>query len=193
MSGYLEAVREAMRLFEKLESLETVVHEAAEWCIEALRSGHKLLICGNGGSSSEAQHLAGELMGRYKQDRRPLPAVALSADAAVLTCIGNDYCYEEIFARQLEGLAQAGDVFVALSTSGNSENVLRALATARKLGVKSIAFLGGQGGKARELADCALVAPHSDTARAQEAHQFLMHCLMDEIEAAFPAKGGSAR
>ena len=187
-NSYERALGDALSLFQSLQSLEPAVHRAAQLCVDALRAGNKLLICGNGGSSSEAQHLAGELMGRYKLNRRALPAVALTADAAVITCIGNDYCYEDIFARQLRGLARAGDVFVAFSSSGNSANVVKALTTARELGIASIAFLGSDGGKARPLADCALIAPHADTARAQEAHQFLMHCIMDEIEAAFPAE-----
>lgn len=184
-SLYRQTLRDAVKLFESLESLEPVVHTAAALCIEALRARHKLLICGNGGSSSEAQHLAGELMGRYKQNRAPLPAIALTADAAVITCIANDYCYEDVFERQLRALASSGDVFIAFSTSGNSPNVLQALSAARELGIASIAFLGNDGGKARQFATCALVAPHPDTARAQEAHQLLMHCIMDEIEAAF--------
>lgn len=186
-TSYRQTLRDAVTLFESLQSLEPVVHTAARMCIEALRARHKLLICGNGGSSSEAQHLAGELMGRYKLNRVPLPAVALTADAAVVTCIGNDFCYEDVFARQLRGLAASGDVFIAFSTSGNSPNVVQALAAAKELGIESIAFLGNDGGKARQLATCALIAAHRDTARAQEAHQFLMHCIMDEIEAAFPA------
>lgn len=185
---YRRALGDALSLFESLHSLESAVHRAAQLCIDALRAGNKLLICGNGGSSSEAQHLAGELMGRYKQNRRALAAVALNADTAVITCIGNDYCYEDVFARQLRGLARAGDVFVVFSSSGNSANVVKALTVARELGIVSIAFLGSDGGRARHLADCALIAPHRDTARAQEAHQFLMHCMMDEIETAFPAE-----
>lgn len=186
VTPYRETLGEAVKLFESLESLELAVHTAAQLCIEALRSGSKLIICGNGGSSSEAQHFAGELMGRYKQNRAPLAAVALTADAAVITCIGNDYCYEDVFERQLRALARAGDVFIAFSTSGNSGNVLRGLSAARELGIASIAFLGNDGGKARQLAACPLIVAHTDTARAQEAHQFLMHCIMDEIETAFP-------
>jgi len=186
-SLYRQTLRDAVTLFESLQSLEPAVHTAAQLCIKALHAHHKLLICGNGGSSSEAQHLAGELMGRYKLNRAPLPAVALTADTAVLTCIGNDYRYEDVFERQLRGLAERGDVLIAFSTSGNSPDVVQALSAAQELGIASIAFLGSDGGKARQLATCALIAAHSDTARAQEAHQFLMHCMMDEIEVAFPA------
>ncbi len=180
---YRAKLGNAIAVFESLESLAPAVETAAEWCVDALASGHKLLICGNGGSAAESQHLAGELMGRYKGARRPLAAVALTADSALVTCVGNDYCFEDVFARQVEGLAQPGDVLVVFTTSGNSPNILRALEAARKAGLKSIAFLGGEGGKARGLADCVLLVAHPDTARAQEGHQFLMHVLMDEIEA----------
>ena len=122
-------------------------------------------------------------MGRYKENRRALAALALASDVAVLTCIGNDYCFEDIFARQVRALGRSGDVLIVFTTSGNSPNILAALRTAREMGVRSIAFLGKEGGKAKALADCSLVIAHQDTARVQEAHQFLMHCLMDQIEA----------
>lgn len=176
---------EALQVLRSLQPLEHKLGEAAMRCVESLRGGHKLLACGNGGSACEAQHLAGELVGRYKVDRIALPAIAMTDDSAVLTCIGNDYRFEDIFARQVEALGQPGDVLVAFTTSGNSGNILRALEAARKLRLASIAFLGRDGGAAALLADCALVVPHMDTARVQEGHQFLMHSLMDSIEAEF--------
>ncbi len=121
-------------------------------------------------------------MGRYKKDRRALPAIALTADSALVTCIGNDYCFEEVFARQLRALGNPGDVLIAFTTSGSSPNVIRALEAAREFRMQSIAFLGRDGGKAKDLADCVLLVAHPDTARAQEGHQFLMHSLMDQIE-----------
>jgi len=151
--------------------------------LEALQQGGKLVTFGNGGSACEAQHLVGELMGRYKSNRRPLAAVALTADTTVLTCIGNDFDFEDVFARQVEGLCRPGDLLIAFSTSGNSPNVVRALETGRQAGIRSIAFLGRDGGKAASLADCALIVRHHDTARIQEGHNFLMHSLMDVIEA----------
>src|SRR5690242_2447963 len=190
MGTFQERLRDAIGVFESLAAMESEVAEAGRLCLEAIASGHKLLICGNGGSSAEAQHLAGELMGRYKGDRRALPAVALSADTAILTCIGNDYCYEDVFARQVRALADPGDVLIAFTTSGNSPNVLAALTAAREKGVRTIAFLGCEGGKAKALADRPIVVRHSDTARAQEGHQFLMHALMEEIEAGIAAAGG---
>lgn len=188
MSEFRTSLREAISVFESLAAHESSVRAASQLCIAALQTKHKLLICGNGGSASEAQHLTGELMGHYKENRAPLPAIALSADSAILTCIGNDYCFEDTFARQVSGLGQPGDVLIVFTTSGNSPNVLRALEEARCIGLKSIAFLGRDGGKARSLADCPIVVAHPDTARAQEGHQFLMHCLMDHIEVGLAAR-----
>lgn len=182
MPDFLESLRDAVRVFENLKVHEQAIAQAAQWCIEALRGSGKLLLCGNGGSASEAQHLAGELMGRYKENRRALPAVALGSDVAVLTCIGNDYCFNEIFSRQVRGLGRTGDVLIVFTTSGNSANVLDALKTAREMGIRSVAFLGRKGGEAKAISDCPVVVSHQDTARIQEAHQFLMHCLMDQIE-----------
>jgi len=183
MERHLQSLQEASAVFASLAELVPALRTAAGWCLESLRSGGKILSCGNGGSAAEADHLCAELMGRYKQSRPGLAAVALSADSALLTCLGNDYSFEDVFARQVRALGRPGDILVAFTTSGNSPNVLAALEEARDMGLKSVAFLGGDGGKARALAACPLVVAHPDTARVQEAHQFLMHCLMDEIEA----------
>ncbi|MCI0666258.1 MAG: SIS domain-containing protein, partial [Acidobacteria bacterium] len=147
-----------------------------------LHKGHKILICGNGGSGCEAQHLAAELVGHYKTDRPAMPAIALSADGALLTCLGNDFLFEDIFARQVEALGNPDDVLIVFSTSGNSRNVLRALESARRRGLISVALLGRGGGAARGQADIELIVAHEETARIQEAHQFLLHALMDIIE-----------
>lgn len=183
MSEFQATLREAVAVFESLKEHEEDVEKAAQWCAETLSAAGKLLICGNGGSASEAQHLAGELMGRYKKNRAPLAAIALSSDTAILTCIGNDYCFEDIFARQVRALGRTGDTLIVFTTSGNSPNVLAALRTANASGMRTVAFLGNQGGAAKEIAECSLIVRHSDTARAQEGHQFLMHCLMDRVEA----------
>jgi D-sedoheptulose 7-phosphate isomerase len=185
---FQSALTEARDVFDLLNTMEADLERAARWCVETLRAGNKIIAFGNGGSACEAQHLAGELMGRYKSNRKPLPAVALSADTAVITCIGNDFSFDDIFARQLEGLAQPGDILIAFSTSGNSRNVLFALETARRLHLRSIAFLGSEGGKAAAYADCPLIIHHHDTARIQEGHNFLMHSLMDTIESEFGSK-----
>ena len=183
-SDFESSLDDALKNFESMRQLQPRLRDAAQMCIESLKQGHKLIACGNGGSACQAQHLVGELVGRYKNNRDALPALALTADSAVLTCIGNDYAFEEIFARQLRALGQPGDVLIAFSTSGRSANVLRALEACRVLKIASIAFLGKDGGAAVPLADCALIVPHADTARVQEAHLFLMHSLMDRIEAA---------
>ena len=183
-SIYVTALEAALDVFQSLREMQPELERAADLCCRALREGNKILTCGNGGSAAEAQHLVGELMGRYLLDRAPLPAVALTADSALVTCIGNDYSFDDVFARQVRGLGASGDVLVAFSTSGNSPNIVAALSAAREKGIESIAFLGRYGGSARGLADHALVIPHSNTARIQEAHQFLLHSLMDRIEQA---------
>lgn len=183
MNSFENTLHESLAMMESLRGMSATVREAASRCLAALDRGGTLLICGNGGSAAEAQHLTGELVGRYKDDRRPLAAITLPADPAVLTCIGNDYGFEQIFARQVRALGRRGDVLIAFTTSGKSPNVLEALKAARELGMESIAFLGRDGGPALALCDCAVVVKHQDTARIQEGHQFLVHCFMDVMEA----------
>lgn len=173
-----------MAVLASLEELEPALVRAVNMCAASLKSGGKLLICGNGGSAAEAMHLVGELVGRYKNDRAPLGAISLGTDPALTTCIGNDYSYEEIFSRQVRGLGRSGDVLVAFTTSGRSPNVIHALKAAKEMGIESIAFLGKDGGPALALANEALVVRHTDTARIQEGHQFLMHSFMDLLEVA---------
>jgi D-sedoheptulose 7-phosphate isomerase len=156
---------------------------AARVC-ETVTQGRLLLTCGNGGSATDAQHLAEELIGRFRANRRALPAVALTADTAALTCIANDFGYDAVFSRQVEGLGKPGDLLVCFSTSGNSGNVVAALRAARAQGVGTIALLGKDGGAARELADIALVVPASDTARIQEAHLQVLHYICEVVEVA---------
>jgi len=148
----------------------------------SLTKGGILFWCGNGGSAADSQHLAAELVGRFKKDRKALRSIAFTTDTSVLTCVANDYSYEDIFSRQLEALAREGDVLVAISTSGNSENVLRVLRAAKELGVKTIALLGKDGGQAKAIADLAIVIPSDSTARIQEAHILIGHILCDLIE-----------
>jgi D-sedoheptulose 7-phosphate isomerase len=180
---YQKSLLEAVSVYESLLPLEPALETAGAWCVEALRAGRKILTCGNGGSGADAQHFSAELMGRYVDDRPALAAVSLNADTTLLTAIGNDYGYDQVFARQVRGLGKAGDILIVFTSSGNSPNVLRALEAARELGLRSIAFLGRGGGKAKDLADCVLLVPHAVTARIQESHQFLLHALMDRIEA----------
>jgi D-sedoheptulose 7-phosphate isomerase len=164
------------------DDVVSVAHTIAD----AFASGHKLLVCGNGGSAADAQHFAGELIGRFlssASERAPRPAIALSADSAVLTCIANDYGYDEVFARQVRGLAQAGDVLVGISTSGSSANVLRAFQAAPS-GVTRIALCGRTGPLAN-LADLALCVPAEGTAPIQAAHIAIIHAICMVLEARF--------
>lgn len=156
--------------------------ESAEIFSAALKNGNTVFWCGNGGSAAESSHLAVELIGRFKNNRRPLPSISLNADTSALTCIANDFGYDEIFARQLEGLARRGDVLIVLSTSGRSENILRALRKAKEIGVVTIALLGKGGGQALDLADHAIVIDSSETARIQEIHLLLGHTFCEYAE-----------
>ncbi|MHB1155751.1 MAG: D-sedoheptulose-7-phosphate isomerase [Phycisphaerales bacterium] len=158
------------------------VHEAAKRVAEALRGGNKLLVCGNGGSAAEASHLAGEIVGRYKKNRTAYPCICLSDSPGVVTCIGNDFGFDQVFARQVEAFGQSGDVLIVFTSSGNSANIVRALEAAKGRGVTSVALLGGGGGKCAGLADIELVAPGGETARVQEVHLMLLHTLCDLVE-----------
>lgn len=163
------------------EAFLKVVEEAAVLCAEALKAGKKLLFAGNGGSASDAQHLSAELVGRYKYDRASLAAIALTTDTSALTAIGNDYGYDEVFSRQVSGLGQEGDVFVAISTSGNSKNVLKACDVAKEKGLKIIGMSGPKGAL-KDESDLCFAVPAQETATIQEAHIMLGHILCDGIE-----------
>ncbi len=159
------------------------VHRAAEMIANAFKGNGKLLVFGNGGSAADAQHIAGELVNRFLQDRRALPAVALTTDGSVLTCIGNDAGFENVFARQIEALGAKGDVCLAISTSGTSPNVTTACEQARKQGIVVIGLLGRDGGQAAALCDLALIVPSSDTQRIQETHNLIGHIVCELVEA----------
>lgn len=180
-------------LIEKIQTLNELLAQLKDNHVEtfvasagvfssALKKGNTIFWCGNGGSAAESSHLAVELIGRFKNNRRPLPSISLNADTSALTCIANDFGYDEIFARQLEGLAKRGDVLVVLSTSGKSENILRALRKAKEVGVISIALLGKGGGQAVDLADHAIVIDSTETARIQEIHLLLGHTFCEYAE-----------
>ncbi|HVU36617.1 MAG TPA: SIS domain-containing protein [Opitutaceae bacterium] len=185
--NFAASLSETLRTFQGLTALQPEIERAGDMILATLRRGGKLLICGNGGSAAEAAHFSTELVGRYARSRRSLPAVALSSDGSLVTCIGNDYGYEQVFSRQIAGLAKPGDLVVVLTSSGNSGNILAALDEARKLGLDSLAFLGRGGGKAKGLATCELVMPGNSGAAAQEAHLFLIHHFCERIDEAFPA------
>ena len=163
--------------------LPPVLERAVAAMHECLRAGGKILTCGNGGSAADAQHLSAELVGRFREERRALAAIALTADTALLTALGNDYGYERVFARQVEGLAQRGDVLMAFSTSGNSANVVQAAQTARRLGCTVVGFTGARGGELAGHADVLLKAPSNTVARIQEVHTLCIHVLCESLDA----------
>lgn len=163
------------------------LERAAEAIVTALKQGGKVLVFGNGGSASDAQHVAAELVGRFECERKGMAAVALTSDPSVLTSVANDYGFERVFARQVEALGRAGDVALAISTSGSSPNVLAALATAREIGLTTIALTGRDGGAAGRAADLHMNVPSASTPRVQEVHRTLLHVLCDLVERAFVA------
>ena len=182
-------LREHLALFETLPWLQNDVERAGALIGAALAAGHKLMLCGNGGSAADSQHIAAELTGRFIHDRRPLAALALSTDTSALTCIANDYSFEDVFARQVAGLGAAGDCLLGISTSGNSRNVIKAVEVARNTGMHVIGLLGRDGGALRALCDVAVVVPSSTTARIQEAHIMIGHTLCGMVESALGLAG----
>lgn len=169
-------------VFSDLRGMESEVGLVGGLLGSSLKAGGKLMFCGNGGSAADSQHLASEFTGRFLEDRRPLAALALSTDSSALTCIGNDYSFDEVFARQVQGLGRAGDVLVAISTSGNSRNVIRAVEEAKLLGVSVVGLLGRDGGRLAAMCDLSLIVPSYVTARIQECHIFIGHTLCGLVE-----------
>ncbi len=168
--------------------LEEDIKDASQLCIDTLKNGNKILFCGNGGSAADAQHIAAELTGRYKTERKGLAGIALTTDTSALTAIGNDYGYERIFDRQVESLARKGDLLIGISTSGNSENVLRAFSVAKEMGCKTIGLSGKGGGEMNEYCDFNLVVPSDNTPRIQEMHILFGHIICQLIDNAFENK-----
>ena len=179
---YLQQLEEHRELFSVMESVAEAVVAAAGLMTRCLAQGGKLMFCGNGGSAADSQHLSAEFTGRFVRDRRPLAAIALSTDTSALTSIANDYAFDEVFERQVEALGRPGDCLVGISTSGNSANVLRAFAAARRLGVTTIGLLGRDGGRLAAMSDVRVVVPSQTTARIQEAHIFIGHNLCTLVE-----------
>ncbi|HEY9025157.1 MAG TPA: D-sedoheptulose 7-phosphate isomerase [Burkholderiaceae bacterium] len=169
-------------VFDGIEARASEIATIAERLAQCLRDGSKILLCGNGGSAADCQHLAAEFTGRFRDERPPLAALALTTDSSALTCIGNDYGFDQVFARQVQALGRPGDCLVGISTSGRSANVLQAMAVARKRGLSTIGLLGRDGGDLAPLCDLAVVVPGSDTARIQEAHLFIEHTLCALVE-----------
>jgi D-sedoheptulose 7-phosphate isomerase len=180
-----QAIQESIDVKSSILSDEVLVNrieEVSDICMDAFRNGNQVLLCGNGGSAADAQHLAAEFSGRYYFDRPPLNAEALHVNTSYLTAVGNDYSYDEVYARLVKAKGRRGDVLMALSTSGNSENVLRAMRQAKDLGMTVVAFTGENGGRARDLADELFNVPSSDTPRIQEAHILIGHIICELVE-----------
>ncbi len=174
--------------FQDLKKIAPIMENIGKMWVNCLENGHKIMFCGNGGSASDAQHLAAELVGRYKVDRKGLAGLCLNTDTSIITAIGNDYGYDQIFARQVQGLGQEGDILLGLSTSGNSQNVINAFYEAKKLNIHCIAFTGQGGGKLLELADICLNVPAKTTNYIQEMHIACGHILCDYTEKYFFSK-----
>ena len=184
MRDFPDTLRRAQSIIDALDQPDIVsrVEPAARLHADVLHSGRPLLVCGNGGSAADAQHIAGELVGRFRKERKALPAIALGSDAAVLTALGNDYGYEQVFARQVEAYGVSGGLLWAISTSGNSPNILAAAERARRLGMRVLALTGSGGGKLAAHADLLLDVPSTETPLIQQAHQVIYHYLCESVE-----------
>jgi D-sedoheptulose 7-phosphate isomerase len=182
----LELLRNALNdhqnVMKQLESLLPKIDEVGQVMRACLQRGNKILLMGNGGSAADSQHIAAEIVGRYKRERRGLPAIALTTDTSILTAVGNDYGFEFVFSRQVEALCDAQDVVVGISTSGNSGNVVKAIEVAKQIGAITVLFSGGTGGKLADMCDYALVMPSKETARIQEAHLFIAHSVCEIMD-----------
>jgi D-sedoheptulose 7-phosphate isomerase len=186
MTQLQRAIQDSMVVLRGLTGLEEPLARAAQMILACLTSGHKLLICGNGGSASDATHLATEFLCRFNEDRRPYPAISLTANGEFLTAMCNDYHADEIFARQVWGLGAPGDLLIAFTTSGKSKNIRRALEEARRRNLESICFLGRDGGFTKGLATLDLLVAGDNTARIQEGHKLLFHALCETVEEKLP-------
>jgi len=168
--------------YQVAETLSEEILHSAYSIRDCLSAGGKLLLMGNGGSAADSQHIAAELIGRFKKDRKAIPALALTVDSSSLTALGNDYGFEFIFSRQIEALANPNDAVIGISTSGNSKNIIRALNLAREIGAKTIGLMGNNGGKMKDCVDIGIIVPSNDTARIQEVHITIGHIICEIIE-----------
>lgn len=180
-----------VRCLQGLKTMAPALEKAGAAMLQCLLGGGKLLVCGNGGSAGDAQHFSAEIVGRFEKERRAYPAVALSTDTSVLTAVGNDYGYDEVFARQVAGLGRPGDILMGISTSGRSENVIRAVRQAGASGLTTIGLLGRDGGPLKNLVDHPIVVDETVTARIQEAHIFILHYWAGQIENGLPGQPGA--
>lgn len=183
-TAFLQAEWQAHNaMFAQLEALFPTIIAVANTLRETHQNGGKILLMGNGGSAADSQHIAAEIVGRYKKARRGLPAIALTTDSSILTSVGNDFGYEDIFARQIEALCRPEDAVIGITTSGNSANIVKAINEANTIGATTIGLTGGSGGQLRTLCQHNIIAPSNDTPRVQEAHIFIGHSLCDMLEA----------
>lgn len=171
------------------DALIDTIEKVAKECVRLYRGSNKTILAGNGGSAADAQHIAAELVGRYGFDRPSIPSLALTTDTSNLTAIGNDYGYDKVFSRQLEGMGQKGDIFIGISTSGNSVNIINAFESAKARGIMTVALVGRDGGKMGQMADFAIIVPSNSTPRIQESHILIGHILCDIIEKEIFADG----
>lgn len=188
IAGIRRQVQESVRTIAGLEELAAVIQAMCVAVVGCLKAGGKVLTAGNGGSAAEAMHMAEELTGRFRQNRVSLPGIALTADGTTLTCIGNDFGFDQVFSRQIEGLGRPGDVLVLFSTSGNSPNLVAAVAVARARGLTSVLLLGRDGGRLAGEGALELIVPGKGSEHIQEAHQVVMHIILDAVENAFPSE-----
>jgi len=179
-----------VQCLQNLKTIEPALTMAGDTLLQCLLGGRKIMICGNGGSASDAQHFAAEIVGRFEKERRAYPAVALSTDTSILTAVGNDYGYDEVFARQVDGLGRPGDILLGISTSGQSENVIRAVKRGKSLGLKTIGLLGKDGGALKRMVDQPIVVDSATTARIQEVHIFILHYWAWQIECGLTEPAG---
>jgi phosphoheptose isomerase len=186
MTPLQRAIEDSLAVTRALAAFEEPLNRAADMVLKCLTSGRKLLICGNGGSASDSTHMATEFLCRFQEDRRPYPALSLTANGEFITAMGNDYHFEEVFSRQVWGLGQKDDVLIAFSTSGKSRNVLLAIEEAKRKELETICFLGRDGGFTKGVATLDLLVPGKTTTRIQEAHKLLFHVLCEIVEAKLP-------
>ena len=175
-------LKESGKLKEKLSNYSDKIEECINLILNSLNNNKKILLIGNGGSATQASHIATEFTGRYKLERKALPAIALTTDLAAITAIGNDYGFDKVFERQLEALGQKGDVLIALSTSGNSKNILKTVQKAKEMNIKVIGLLGKDGGKQKNTSDVEIIVPSENTPRIQEAHLTILHIICELVE-----------
>lgn len=180
-SQIAESIEVKKKIYED-DTLIKKIEEAAYAITECYKNGHMLLLCGNGGSAGDAQHIAGEMVARFRIERKALSALAFNTNSSVVTAIGNDYEYNKIFERQVEAFGHNGDVLIAISTSGNSESVVRAIEKAKEMGITTISLLGKNGGACKDISDYAIIVPSNDTARIQESHITVGHIICDLVE-----------